>query len=272
MSSPIDQGVVLVTGASSGIGLAMARELAARARLLVLVARRAERLEALAVELRAAQPRCEVLVRAADVADAAAMEAILGELEARGAPLDVLINNAGLGDVGLFEKSEPAKNQQMILVNTLALTAWTRRALPGMVSRGRGAVLMVSSGFGLTWLPGFAVYVGTKNYVSAFAESLSAELAGTGVRVTHVCPGPVRTEFNEVAGVGEEMAVPGFVSISAEQCAREAIAAVDAGRVLCVPGWVMWAVISMGRLTPWWVLRPLYRVLARVARRRLWGG
>ena len=267
MRPPIDDGVVLLTGASSGIGAAIARELAPRARAIVLVARRADRLEALAAELRPGA-RGVVEVRPCDLTDAAALAALVDGIEADIGPVDVLVNNAGLGDFGLLERAQWDKLRWMLDVNVTALTYRTWRVLPGMVARGRGGILQISSGFGLTFMPLFSAYVGTKHYVTALTDSLRAELSGTGVVVTQVCPGPVATEFEQVAAGGQDLAVPGAMQISAARCAREAVRAFSRGRALVVPGWLAWVGISLGRLTPRWVLRLIYAPVGRVMRRR----
>ena len=260
MSPPLD-GVVVLTGASAGIGAAMARQLG-QARVLVLVARRKERLEALAAEL----PNAEV--RACDLTDLAACEALVAGVEADHGGVDVLINNAGMGDLGLFEVAEPAKLSRMIDLNVRALTFLTRRVLPGMLERKRGGILNVSSGYGLTWMPVASAYVGTKYYVTAFTESLRSELYGTGVVVTQVNPGPVKTEFESVAGNPVGRPMPGWMQISAEQCARESLAAFRKGRALSIPGWVAWLLITSGRLSPSWVLRLMYWPLGGMLRDR----
>ena len=208
MRPPIDGGVVVLTGASSGIGEAMARLLAKRASAIALVARRAERLEALAADLRAGSETLTVSVHPCDLTDLEAAAAMVASVEQAHGRVDILINNAGLGDIGLFSASEWAKNQRMIDVNITALLFLTHRVLPGMVERGRGGILNVSSGFGLTWMPLFSAYVGTKHFVSGFTESLRCELTGTGVVASHLCPGPVTTEFEQHAGTATLPTVP----------------------------------------------------------------
>lgn len=198
MPPALDDGCVLITGASSGIGEALARQLAGRARRLVLVARREERLRALAEELRRERSGLEVEVRRCDLSDRGARERLLDALEG-GPGIDVLINNAGFGDQSLFERARWDKLERMVALNVTALTHLCHRLVPPMVAQGRGGVLNLSSGFGLSWLPGLAVYIGTKHYVTGFTESLRAELATTGVVVTQVCPGPVITEFHDAA-------------------------------------------------------------------------
>lgn len=268
MGSPIDNGVVLITGASSGIGLEMARLVAPRAKALALVARRTERLEALAKELKEKHTHLIVLVTPCDVADAAACDAMLLRVTAEAGPVDVLINNAGFGDVGLFDLASWERSLKMIEVNVTALAYLCHRVVRGMVERGRGGVLNVSSGFGLTFGPGMSVYVGTKHFVTGFTEGLRLDLSGTGVRVTQVCPGPVATEFLEQAGNFTGLSVPGILEISAERCARTAIRGFDSGRALLVPGILIRFLIYLGTRTPRWVMRLFYAPAARALRRK----
>lgn len=271
MPDPIRGAVAVVTGASSGMGVEFARQLAPDVEVVVLVARRAERLQALAAELRAAHPARTVDVQPADLGDMAAVDALAEAVEAAHGRVDVLVNNAGLGQIGLFEGSDVDQLDAMLRVNVLGLTRLTRRLLPGMVERKRGAVLMVSSGFGLVWMPLFSAYVGTKHYVSSFAESLRAELAGTGVRVTHLCPGPVATEFEQRAGNPTGQKVPGFIELTADQAARVGLRALRWNRPLVVPGFMAWLMITSGRVSPPWVLRLLFGAAGRVMRGRLSG-
>src|SRR5690606_23219227 len=144
------------------------------------------RLEALATELRAGHPSLSVLVKGCDLLDRAQTDQVLGAIEAELGQVDVLINNAGFGDVSLFDLSSWEKNQRMIELNVTALTYLTHRLLPGMVARRRGGVLQVSSGFGLQFMPGFAAYVGTKHYVTGFTESLRIDVASHGVAVSQL--------------------------------------------------------------------------------------
>jgi hypothetical protein len=266
--SPIDQGVVVVTGASSGIGRELAAQIAGRARALALVARRKDRLEALRGELAARHPALRVLVFACDVTDRAEVDATLDAVKREAGDVDVLINNAGFGDLGVFDLTEWRRIDQMIALNVTSLAYLTHRVVGPMVARGRGGILQVSSGFGLTFMPGMAAYVGTKHFVTGFTESLRLDLAGTGVRVTQICPGPVATEFADNVGNFTGMDTPGVITISAERCARAAIRAFDRGRALVVPGALMKLLVLLGAWTPRWVLRLLYAPAARALRRK----
>ncbi len=263
MSSPIDGGTVLITGASSGIGLAMAEQCAARARALVLVARRKDRLDLLAQALRENNPKLEVHTFACDLSKRDATEAFIADVSGQALEIDVLVNNAGLGDMGVFENSKLEKQLFLVDVNVSALIMLTHAFLPGMVARGRGAILMVSSGFGLSYLPGFATYIGTKHFVTGFTESLHTELAGSGVHVGQLCPGPVATEFEEVMGNKTGMKVPGFAELTAKACAAEGIRVIDSRRALIVPHVLFHIILWLAARTPRWLTRFLMRLLGK---------
>lgn len=266
-ANPIDGGVVIVTGASSGIGADMVRQLAIRARVIVIVARRRARLEALAEELTLTLAKIDV--RPVDLTDPTACTDLVAGVIADHGRVDVLINNAGMGDIGLFEAADLDKTVRMIQVNVIGLTALTRAVLPGMVARGSGGVLNISSGFGLTFMPGFSSYVGTKHYVTGFTDSLRTELSGTGVRVVQVCPGPVATEFEAVAENPLDQEVPGFIELSSAACASAAIAAFDRNRALSVPGGAAWLMVHAGWWSPRMVARWVLSLVGRMMRRKL---
>lgn len=251
MRPPLD-GAVLVTGASSGIGREFARQLAPVARKLILVARRAERLQALSAEL--ARPGLEIVVHPCDLTDAAALDRLVETI----GDVDVLINNAGIGDVGLFERLPLARIEFLLRINVLSTTRLIHRLLPGMLKRGRGGILNVSSGWGLTFIPGMGLYCGAKHFVSGFTECLRLELRGTGVVVTQVCPGPVATEFVEVAGNPTGHDLPGILVISPERCARAALRGFARDRAMVIPGIMAKFLIHLGRVSPRWLLRLVY--------------
>ena len=269
MNSPTERPkVVLITGASSGIGRALALQIAHRARAIALVARRKDRLEELKSELLTRNPSLRVVVSAADITKPEARDAMLAAVEAEVGPVDVLVNNAGFGDLGVFDRADWEKNERMIALNVTALTHLTHRVVRGMVARGRGGILNVSSGWGLTFGPGLSVYIGTKHFVTGFTEGLRLDLAGTGVRVTQVCPGPVATEFNDTVGNFTGMSPPGLVEISAERCARAAIRGLDRGRALVVPGLLIRLILFLGTKTPRFILRLFYAPVARLLRKK----
>ncbi|MEM8558752.1 MAG: SDR family oxidoreductase [Bacteroidota bacterium] len=190
---------ILVTGASGGIGEAMARQLAFQQARLLLTARSADKLEALADEFRRAG--AEVHVFPHDLAEAGAAQTLHERIAAAGHAVDVVINNAGFGYVGAFAEEDVANVEGMITLNVTNLVLLTRLFLPGMLARGRGGVLNVASTAAFQPLPYFSVYGATKAFVKSFSEALSAELDGTGVTVTCLCPGPTRTGFADEAGM-----------------------------------------------------------------------
>ena len=173
---PLDGATVLITGASSGIGLELARQLAPRARMLVLVARRAERLEGLKDELSAKHPGLVVRTEPCDLTDPNAVDALSGYLLEDFGAIDVLVNNAGAGIQGLYEKSDWERVHALIRLNVVALALLTRRLVPVMVARHRGGVLNMNSGARVAVMPGMAAYAGTKHFVTGFTETLRAEL------------------------------------------------------------------------------------------------
>lgn len=223
----------LVTGASSGIGEALARVHAERGGNLVVVARRQEKLETLKAELENAHG-ITVHVLPKDLTDPDAPRQIHDELDARGVPVDYLINNAGFGYRGLFHEQDWTQNEAMIKLNILALAGLTHTFLPQMIDRGSGRVLNVASMAGFVPGPLQAVYYATKAFVISFSEAVANELAGTGVTVTVLCPGPTETEFTrraEMVGVRllEKMA-------SAREIAQVGYNAMLKGKTVVVPG------------------------------------
>jgi uncharacterized protein len=264
----LDNCSALITGASAGIGREFARQLATPARTLVLVARRGERLEQLRGELIQRNPKLVVHAHVVDLADKTQIDQLVSWLTQEQIDVDFLINNAGLGDHGLFATSDPERDDRMIQVNMAALTLLTRNLIPGMIARKRGAILNVSSTAGFLPIPGMAVYAATKAYVNSFSEALRAELHGTGVRVIALCPGPVHTEFGEVAkraGCEAERG-PEFVYVSVEQVVRDTLAGVEADRPVVVPGFAMKLSMLLVRLIPMPVARWALRRSAKRAR------
>ena len=219
----------LVTGASSGIGEQFARQLAARGHNLVLVARRADRLEQLAAEL----PTDARVVACDLAADAASLGGRVAEL---GIEVDLLVNNAGFGTSGPFVEHDPARDAEQVRLNCEAVVTLCHAFVPGMVDRRRGGVINVASSAGMQPIPYESVYAASKAFVISFTDALHTELRDSGVRVMSVNPGPVPTEWQQVAGYesGRTGVVPG--KISAEQVVRESLEAFDRGRRFVIPG------------------------------------
>lgn len=263
---PLD-GTVLVTGASSGIGAEFARQLAASAGKLILVARRRDRLEALRDELSSRHPGAKIALYARDLARPGEIEALVADLDRDGHAVDVLINNAGMGDIGVFEGCSRERIEQMIGINVLGFTLLAHHLYQRMVIRGRGGILNVSSGFGLVAMPGFVPYIGTKHYVSGFTDALRMEAKTRGISVCQLCPGPVRTEFEDRAESRIARPVPPWLQLTAERAVRDALSGFRRDRGVIIPGWLHWFGIGLGRLSPRWLLALVFAPVARLLAR-----
>lgn len=223
--------VALITGASAGIGKELARILAAD-HDLILTARREAELNALAAEL--APTKCHVI--AADLADPAAPRKLFDAVTAAGLTVDVLVNNAGFGDLGPFADADLSKMLRMIQVNVAALTELTGLFLPGMRTRRNGRILNLGSVAGFQPGPLMAVYYATKAFVNSFSEALSNELEGSGVTVTCLCPGPTKSEFRDIAGVGGTKAFSESGVAETKPVAEAGIRAMRRGKRLVITG------------------------------------
>lgn len=243
----------LVTGASSGIGAAIARELAARGCSLTLVARRGDRLAALAEEL---APRVGVEVVVADLADDGELSRLAQRLAE--APVQLLVNNAGVATAGAFHRLPERGEVAEIGVNVVAPVRLTRAALPAMVAAGRGGVLNVSSLAGDQPLRGSATYAATKAYLTSFSASLAGELRGSGVHVTVVKPGFTRTEMVGDGAPPRSSLAGRYLYLHADRVARAAVDAVERGRLVCVPGGAWKIVNGVTQTLP----RPAVRALS----------
>ena len=255
---------VLVTGASSGIGEALARLAAADGHALVLVARSADKLRALADEL-AAQHGVPVKVLPADLGQPGAATALAAALRRRRLTIDVLVNNAGVLENGPFVKTAPARHQALIDLNISALTGLLAELLPGMVRRGHGRVLNVASIAAFQPVPTLATYAATKAYVLSLTESLSEELQGSGVSITALCPGITATGMlSGAAAANPQLArLPRFVVGDVDRVAREGWRACQRGQAIVVPGVANLAATLGARATPKWLLRKVSGAITR---------
>ena len=251
LPSPAPDRTCLVTGASSGIGADIARELAARGLGVTLVARREELLRALADELTAAHGiRAEVI--AADLAEPAPRVELAAEVERRGLVVDVLVNNAGFSTTGPVHRGDHTKEVAMLKLNVEAVADLCAIFVVGMVERGRGAILNVASTAAFQPMPGQAGYAASKAFVLSYTHALRGELKGTGVTATALCPGPVDTGFGEAAGFTDEQmgTVPKFMWVSPGDVARAAVDGLDKGRAVVIPGAANRVTAAAGYLTP----------------------
>lgn len=235
LPAPGPDRIAVVTGASSGIGAAIARELGQRGHNLLLVARTAGPMEEIREELAASHPEVTVEIRTCDLADIDARGMLIEELEGR--DVHIIINSAGVATFGEFRKLDPAYERTQFELNATALFELTAAVLPGMVVSGDAGIVNVGSVAGNAAIPNNATYVGTKAMVNTFTESLHYELKGTGVRCTLLAPGPVREEVKEdAARTIVDRATPDFVWTTYPDCATETLDALAANKLRVVPG------------------------------------
>jgi len=255
---------VLITGASSGIGEALAGEFANGGCDLVLVARSEGKLHSLAEQLRA-KHSVEVWVEPADLSKRGAPKKLAGSLEEQGIEIDILVNNAGVLEHGLFVDIQAGRDQELIDLNISALTGMLNHFLPDMVERGRGRVLNVASIASFQPVPSLATYAATKAYVLSLTEALSEELVGSGVTITALCPGVTAT--NMVSSAQEKSPgmsrIPDFAIGDVAQVAKQGYRACMKGEVISVPGVVNLATTLTGRAVPKWLLRQVSGVFGR---------
>jgi uncharacterized protein len=240
----------LITGASSGIGMALAHALAARGHHVTLVARRKERLEDLASVLADRHgTRAEVLCH--DLGTRSGRDDLTAALDGLGRTVEVLCNNAGFGSAAPFVRLDRERELDMLALNCEAVVDLCARFVPGMADRGRGAILNVASTAAFQPLPGQSTYAASKALVLSFTEALHQELASAGVAVTALCPGPVRTEFAGVAGIEElEKTTPAFLWATAEDVAEAGVRGLEANDRVVIPGAVNRLTALAGRHTP----------------------
>lgn len=256
----------LVTGASSGIGEALAHCFAAAHCDLVLVARSVDKLKTLALEL-AHQHGVQVRVQPADLSQPGAAAQLLAALARKRCTVDVLVNCAGVLEQGAFTTISPASHQQIIDLNISALTAMLSAFVPGMVHRKTGRVLNVASVAAFQPVPTLASYAASKAYVLSLSESLAEELRDTGVTVTTLCPGITATHMlTQAAGANDKLnQLPGFLVGDVQQVADMAFAACMRGDAICVPGVINQAAMIASRGTPKWLVRRIGGFLGRKA-------
>jgi hypothetical protein len=250
--------VALVTGASGGIGADLARELAAAGHDLILAARSERALQELAAELQARHGIAATVITA-DLAKPGAAAALFAAVEARGRPVEVLVNNAGFGDGGRFDQEDPARIEAMIAVNIAALTSLARLFLPDLVARRRGRILNVASTAAFQPGPMMAVYCATKAYVLSLSLALSEELRGSGVTVTALCPGATATNFAAAARVEKNplFAASSLMVGRPDWVARRGVAALLRGSRLVVPGLANWFGAVMAGVMPYGLVLPM---------------
>jgi len=240
----------LVTGASAGIGAAFARIFAAHGYDIALTARRLDRLEALAAEIRL-KHGVETLVIAADLAESGAVDKVLAEIEAQGRVVDALVNNAGYGVPGHYADTRWADQAAFLQVLLVAVCEMSHKVLPGMIERRFGRIVNVASVAGLVaGNPGGGLYSAAKAFMVRFSQSLHLETLNTGVHVSALCPGLTYTEFHDVNNTRALMGEQAPAWLGADEVAAAGYEAVEANRPLCVPGAPNKAITALAHLAP----------------------
>ncbi|HEY4342825.1 MAG TPA: SDR family oxidoreductase [Parvibaculum sp.] len=265
-TKPSTRETALITGASAGIGAALARQFAAGGFDLVLVARSADKLEALAESLKA-EHSIDVTVLPTDLSVRGAPKTLFDAVKKRKLAIDILVNNAGVLEMGAFRAMAPERHQELIGLNVATLTDMTSRFLAPMLERGRGRILNVASIAAFQPVPSLATYAATKAYVLSLTEALSEELKGTGVSITALCPGI--TETGMVAAARETNAaasqLPPFLIGDVDDVAAQGYGACMAGEVIRVPGALNFAASIAARAAPKWVVRAFAGAFGRMA-------
>ncbi|MFF0814494.1 mycolate reductase [Rhodococcus sp. NPDC003318] len=255
LPNPTPDARAVVTGASSGIGEALATELAAQGHSLILVARRGDLLDALAATLSEAHG-VEVEVRAVDLSDRDRRSALVDELSGR--EISILCNNAGIASFGPVAELDPSYERAQVELNAVAVHDLTLAVLPGMIARGSGGILMVGSAAGNMPIPNNATYAATKAFVNTFSESLRGELKDSGVHVTLLAPGPVRTETPDPADASiVDRLVPDFLWISSEYTAKLSLEALSKNKMRVVPGILSKGMSVAGGYSPRAIVAPI---------------
>ena len=250
------QAVALITGASAGLGVDFARQLAASGQRLVLAARRKNRLDQLAAELGNAR------AVAADLSEAGAAEQLMADLAAHGEHVELLVNNAGFGLTGRFANLDAKRQRQMIDLNCGALVELAHAVLPGMIGRKSGAILNVASTAAFQPGPGMAVYFATKAFVLSFSEALHEEVKGQGVKVSALCPGPTATEFGEIAGFGPSNASSKLAAASGPVVGA-GLEGLERNQAVVIPGAINKATAQAHRFLPRAVVRRAVGILKK---------
>ena len=259
---PGSNQTALITGASSGIGEALAACFARDGFNLVLVARSADKLKTLAAHL-AAEHGIKAWVAPSDLSKAGSAAALAAKMKKGGHAIDVLVNCAGVLEHGQFIKMRPSRHQELIDLNVSALTAMLSEFLPPMVTRGKGRVLNVASVAAFQPIPSLATYAATKAFVLSLTESLAEELKGTGVTVSALCPGITATNMVSMATQSSGLKLPGILVGDVNSVAEEGYKACMKGEVIKVPGIINHATILAGRATPKWLLRKVTGTFGR---------
>lgn len=270
MKPRIKDSTILITGASSGMGKEIATQLAADASQIILVARNEENLDILASELNLINPALKVFVRPCDLADKNQLAALIigikqDQIAQQLCDIDILINSAGIADIGFLNETDFHDIENLVKVNVLAVSALTHAFIPAMIKNKRGGILNFSSFFGLKILPAYAAYAGSKHFVTGFSDTLRAETAGTGVVVSTVYPGPVKSAFWHVDNA-DVYSPPAFLFISIKQCVKETLNGFRRGRARIIPGLRIKLLVAFLNVSPEPIVRMVNASISRFMR------
>lgn len=261
----------VITGASAGLGVEFARQLAPRSRCLILVARREQALQIVREELLRVNPRLSVILCPADVSTGAGRQRVVSQISQSQAVINLLINNAGLGDYGPFETAEKSRIQEQIDVNITGLVQLTHALLPVLRQNHPAGILNVSSLAGVLPLPDMAIYAATKAFVTSFSEALRIELLDEGIRVAALCPGPTPTTFSRVArretGQDTDRSGQDFLKQPIDRVVADGLSALERGAAAVYPGWGVNVSATVFRLLPRWFIRLMLTRRLRASRK-----
>lgn len=265
MKTKIKNSTILITGASSGMGKEIAAQLAAEASQIILVARNEKNLDTLASELNVINPALKVFVKSCDLADKNQLATLIIGIKQDVGYIDILINSAGVADIGFLNETDFHDIENLVKVNVLALSALTQAFLPAMLKNNRGGILNFSSFFGLKILPAYAAYAGSKHFVTGFSDTLRAETTGTGVVVSTVYPGPVKSAFWHVDNA-DVYSPPAFLFISIKQCVKETLNGFRRGRARIIPSLRIKLLIAFLNVSPEPIVRMVNAGISRFMR------
>ncbi len=256
---------ILVTGASSGMGNEIAKQMAGDARQIILVARNEKKLDKLASELNIINPALEVYIKPCDLADKTQLAALIIHIKQELHDIDILINSAGIAQIGFLNETDFHDIENLVKVNVLALSALSHAFLPAMIKNGKGGILNFSSFFGLKILPAYAAYAGSKHFVTGFSDTLRAETAGTGVVVSTVYPGPVHSPFWQTNNA-DIYSPPAFLFLSIEKCVKQTLNGFKRGKARIIPGLRIKLLVAFLDVSPEPIVRVVNAGISRLMR------
>ena len=268
MKPELKNTTILITGASSGMGKEIAKQLAVSAREVILVARSTEKLEQLALQMNRINPALAIHIKPCDLADKKQLSSLIAEIQQQQANLqladiDILINAAGTVQIGFLYETNFNDIENIIKINIRALSALTHAFLPRMIKNNSGGILNFSSYFGLKVMPAYSAYAGSKHFVTGFSDSLRAEVAGTNVVVSTVYPGPVYSAFWNVANA-RVYSPPDFLFITLQQCVYQTLKGFKRGKARIIPGFRIKLLIAFLNLSPEPIVRLVNEAISRL--------